>query len=328
MHRLLVAAALLVTPLPALAQEAETDAAAVEREPIVLELVGGSRLRGTVVSQTPEGLVFDSDTLGEIQIATNDIARRLPADARLGPKPPEEKEIPPGLFGTSFLYGWDKNIALGIGGKEGDTTEFNFTASADGDYEDDDKRWKFRSAYFFGKTNGVQSKDQGFANLRRDWLVPTNPLFYWAEGRGEYNGFQAYVARAGGFGGVGVTLFGENDPEAVYVRDDLKLLGRAGAGYTYEWGEVNAGMPEALAAVESVWKVTDDQTFRFSHTYFPSLDDLGESRNVTEASHTIKLDAGRGLSLKVGVFNEYLSFTEDDSSHNSLTYFGQLQYAF
>ena len=236
--------------------------------------------------------------------------------------------MPPGLFGTGFLYGWEKSIALGVGGKEGDTTEFNFTASAEGDYEDADRRWKFRSAYFFGKTDGEQSKDQGFANLRRDWLMPTNPYFYWAEGRADYNGFQAYRFRAGGFAGLGAAVFGENEPSTFYVRDDLKLLARAGAGYTYEWGEVNSGMPEALAAVETVWKVTDNQTFRLAHSYFPSLDDLGESRNVTEASHTIKLDRGRGLSLKFGVFNEYLSITEDDSSHNSLTYFGQLQYAF
>ncbi len=336
MPRLLLAAALLATPAPLLAplllaQEAGESADVadpIENEPIVLELVGGTRLRGTIVSDTPGGILLDHPILGEIEISTNEIAQRLPADARLGPKAKEEDPIPPGLFGTSFLYGWEKNIALGIGGKEGDQTEFNFTASAEGDYEDDDKRWKFRSAYFFGKTDGVQSKDQGFANLRRDWLMPTNPLFYWGELRGDYNGFQAYVVRAGGFGGVGVTLFGENDPEAVYIRDDFQLLARTGAGYTYEWGDVNEGMPEALAALESVWKITDNQTFRFGHTYFPSLDDLGESRNVTEASHTIKIDTARGLSLKIGVFNEYLSMTEDDSSHNSLTYFGQLQYAF
>jgi hypothetical protein len=300
-----------------------------QTESVVIQLVSGTRIAGEIVEETGDTLTLRNSELGEILIPEGQIAARLAPDAPLGPKAPAPEEAPPpGLFGTSFLAGWEKSVALGISGKSADTDEVSFTASVEGDYADDDKRWKLRSAYFYGELESTTSKNEGFANLRRDWLVPDQPWFIWAEGRTDYNDFQAWQFRAGGFAGLGASLFDTDDTDSFRESDDLQVLGRIGAGYQYEFGQVDDGTPEAVAAIEARYKISENQTLRFAHTYFPSLEDLPESRNVTEGSYLITIDRGRGLSLKFGIFNEYLSMTADDSVHNSLNYFAQLQYSF
>ena len=319
---------LLLLAAPALAQDPMEPTGPEEEQTVVIQLEVGGRLRGELVREDAESLVLDHPTLGRLTIPVAEVARRLGPDAPLNPKAEEVDPPPPGLFGTSFLKGWEKSVGLGLNGNQGDSQEFGVNASAEGDYEDDDVRWRFRSAYFFGRADGVVSQDEAFANLRRDEKLPGNPLFLFAEGRFNYNDFQAWRYRAGGFGGVGVSIFNAGEKASLYDADDFELLARLGAGASYEWGTVDDAIPEALAAVEGKWRPFEGQTLRFSNTIFPSLDDLGESRNVTEVSYTAELDAGRGLSFKVGLFNEYLSETADDSSHNSLSYYAQLTYAF
>ena len=296
---------------------------------VVVQTNSGSRIRGVIVGQDETSILLDSADFGEIRIPRSQIARDdLPASTPLSAKLKEVDVPPPGLFGTSFLDGFDKSIGLGFSGKSGDTDEFSVNASAFARYSDDIKRWRFSAFYNYGTVENVETKDDGYANLRRDWLLPDQPTFFWSEGRADYNSFQAYRLRVGGFGGIGYTFFDDEENPSLYDRSDFALVGRVGAGGSYEFGDINEFTAEAVLAVEGTWQVTEGQTLAFINTYFPSLDDLEEGRNVTEASYTIALDRGEKLNLKFGIYNEYLSETEDDSSHNSLNYFGQLVYEF
>jgi hypothetical protein len=293
-------------------------------------LPGGSRLRGTILADDGDGVLLRHPTLGELRVPQEAIAERLAADAQLGPAAAEAEIVPPppGILGTSFLEGWEKTLILGFSGSEGAVSEFGLNASVEADVEDEFRRWRLRASYFYGSTESELTQDEGSASARRDWLLPGNPLFWFAESRTDYDAFQPYTLRAGGFTGVGLTVYGAEPPDAVAVSENLSVLTRLGAGYSYEWGEIDDGMAEALAAVELRWNVTDSQTFRLTHTYFPDLQDFVESRNVTEASYSVKIDRARGLGLRLGLRNEYLSRTAGDSPHNSLTYFGQVTYSF
>ncbi|MEM7807187.1 MAG: DUF481 domain-containing protein, partial [Planctomycetota bacterium] len=300
---------------------------------LVIELDSGTRLRGVVVNETEERLVFDADGLGEVTIDPATVAKRLPDSAPIRPKPSKaDFGPPPGLFGTGILRGFNKSVSLGISGREADTSDLNVNASAEADFNGDDRRWVFRSAYFFGTSDGERSQDEAFANLRRDWKLPGRPPFLFAEGRGQYDDFQDWQARLGGFAGVGYAFAGPDSAQSggwpTIENDQLTLLGRVGAGGSYEFGTVNEFAPEALIAGEVEYKFDDGKSFRIVNTIFPDLDDTGEFRNTTEASLKVVIDHGLGLNLKVGAFNEYLSETEGDTSHNSLSYFLNLVYDF
>ncbi len=302
-------------------------------EVVVLELDVGTRLRGVILEETPEAIRINAEDLGEVEVLRANLAGRYPAGAKLKPPVKLPDPIPPGLFGTSFLYGFDKSFALGINGREADNSELGVNASLNLDFDGDERRWRFRSQYFFNTVDGTTVQDEALLTVRRDWKLPETPPFLFAESRNQYDAFQNWQVRLGGFAGVGYALFGDEELEETslpyYESERLTLLGRFGAGASYEFGSVNEVIPEALLAIEANYEFDQDrQRLRFQHTYFPSLDRLRDSRNVTEASWRMRLDGGdesaQALSLKIGVFNEYLSRTQGDASHNSLTYFIQL----
>ena len=295
-------------------------APATEPTVVVLQLRNNSRIRGTLLEETDSVYRVLSPELGELTVLKDSVLAVLPADVPLGPPPGGEvAPPPPGLMGTQILAGWEKSVELGFSGRSGTTDTLDLYGNLSGDYADDVTRWRERASYFYGLTESDKTKNEGSANIRRDWLRLKGPWFFWSEGRSDYNEFKPYHFRAGGFGGLGYNF-----------RDttDLTLLGRVGAGASYEFGDVDELIPEALISVEMRWQVAENQRFNFINTLFPDLDDLGEYRNFTEASYTVNLQRGRGLSLKVGIQNEYDSLTEDASDHNELTYFGALIFGF
>jgi hypothetical protein len=307
------------------------DAGLADGGVIVIELENGTRLRGDVVRETADGLVLDSELLGEVTLKLDDIRERLPADAKLSPRVVEDPP-PPGLFGTGILEGFDKSISLGVSGREAESSDLTLNVAAEADFNGPDRRWRFRSAYFYGTSDGDRTQDEAFANLRRDWKLPDEPPFIFAEGRGQYDDFQTWRTRLGGFAGIGYAIAGDVDEKAgrwpIVDDEKLELIGRIGAGGSYEFGQVNEFVPEALLAIEVGYRIGDDKTFRLVNTLFPDLDDFGESRNTSELSLKLLIDEGQGLSLSVGGFNEYLSRTDGESPHNSLRYFVRLVYDF
>lgn len=298
-----------------LSQDAQRERPAVAppRE-IVLQMRSNSRIRGTLLEETPDAYRINSPELGEVTIPKEMVAAVLPPDAPLGPPPPQASPPPaPGLFGTQVLAGWEKSIELGFSGKSGATDSLDIFSKFNGDFADERARWRVRAAYFYGVIESTNTKNEGFANARRDWLNKQSPWFFWAEGRADYNEFKDYHFRSGGFLGLGY---------AFYDTEKFRFLGRVGAGGSYEFGNVNEFVPEALIAAELRWQVAENQRFELSSTLFPDLNNVGEYRNFTEAAYSVTLQRGRGMSLKFGLQNEYDSFTEDDSQHNELTYFG------
>lgn len=319
----IVLAAWLVS-LPTLAEAPSNQDQNATTQPaapvVVLQMRSSTRIKGTLLEETETDYRLATDDFGQISVPKEMVQAVLPADAPLGP--PITPVVPPpdGLLGTSFLAGWDKSIEIGFSGKDGDTDTLDVYGKLSGDYADDVKRWRARVAYFYGTTDfEVNTKNEGFAHLRRDWLFDDSPLFLWGEGRADYNEFMAYHFRAGAFAGLGYEF---------YDTEKFRLLGRAGVGGSYEFGDVDDFIPEALVGLDMRWKVTEGQMLEFSTTLFPDLDNGGEYRSFTEASYAVSLQEGRGLSLKFGLQNEYDSFTEDDSKHNQLTYFGALVFNF
>ena len=293
-----------------------------ESRAVVVQLVSGTRLKGTLVGETDADYLVANPQLGQLTVSKTDVVALLGPDAALGPAaaagaaPPPP---PPGVFGTFLLRGWDKNITLGFTGKSGNTDALDVYGKFSGDLDRDTLRWRVRASYTYGTAEGTRNKNEGMANARRDWLFPGKPVFYWGEGRLDYNEFQDYKFRAGGFAGVGYTL--SDTPK-------LKLLSRLGAGGSYEFGIVDQFNPEALISVEARYQLASNQSLDFLNTLFPDLSNSGRYRNVTEAAYTVNIDRGRGISLKVGATNEYDSYTEGGSYHNDLTYFGALVFSF
>ncbi|HEX7010242.1 MAG TPA: DUF481 domain-containing protein [Phycisphaeraceae bacterium] len=333
---------------------------AAQAERVVLH--SGEVLQGRIIEQTPEHVVLDHSFLGRLTIPAAQVAAiepdsaqtaptaTAPADADHAPaatqpaeppasqpaetEPPATQSevdlgaaaVPPALAAPapeekkpSFFDDWKASIALGLAGSQGNSETQSFNAHFNATKETPEDRWLADFSYFLSFNNGERNQNELKADLTKDWLMPESPWFFFAQGIYQYDEFEAWEHRFSGFGGMGYT----------FVKNDrLELIGRGGVGATYEMGLVDELVPEALFGASILrWQLTDNQTLAASTTYYPALDDISEFRLVSSLEWSIKIDQADGLSLKLGINNEYESNVVE-GKHNDFKYYGALVFNF
>ena len=310
----------------------------------VVTLTNGDALTGTVVSTDPAtgDVTLDHPAFGQVALPAEAVrsvsvdsnpapdpadipdpetttgAIAAPVDNTAGPNAPAGTPAKPGLFGTPLFRGWDKTAEAGFTGTDGNSDSMSVYGKLSGTYQDDRDRWLASAGYFYTVADGDETRNQGHAEVTKDWLLPESRWFLFARGRYDYDRHQSYRHRLGAYVGPGFQVF---------KNDDFTLVARLGVGGTYELdGPAPRGFtPEGLAGLEGTYKLTDRQSVAASTTLFPLLDDLGESRNLTQVAYTFQFDAK--LAFKLGLENEYESATEGDAEHNDLKYFGSVAYS-
>jgi putative salt-induced outer membrane protein YdiY len=314
-----------------------------------IELTNGDTLTGKTIEQTENQVVLSHPTLGEVtidreQIASIERTEQQSADAEdespegdsgeaqsteaadasgesqaAKPKDAEQDE-PAGPWETSLLPEWDKSISLGFSGSEGNSQNQSFNAQFQMKRNTEQVRTNFNNQYFYATSSGTTTQNEFSSQLTHDWLKPGSSWFIFTQLGYEYDQFESWRHRVSGYVGPGYTFIDNAD---------FELVGRVGAGGNYEFGNVNAFTPEALVGGEVVrWNITERQTFTGQVTIYPDLEELGEYRAVAKAEWQVKIDRAKGLSLKLGIEDEYESVTQGDSEHNDLKYYGSLDYAF
>ena len=183
-------------------------------------------------------------------------------------------------------------------------------------YSDDRDSWDISAALSYRTSDGVKSRNHAFAQLQKDWLVPTSLWFVSGQGRYDFDEFRAWRHRASGTGTVGYQIV-DND---VWT-----MRGQAGLGAKRTFGSDDERFaPEAVATVEGSWNINASQTFNTATTVLPDLHQTGRFRTMTSADWIIKIDHADGLSFKLGLANEYESQTHGQAKHNDLRYYGNL----
>lgn len=319
-----------------------------------VELVNGDTLTGSVVSHGDGEVVIEHAQLGRVvlsqdqvrQVSIGDNINRAaqpeggdPIDAPGGiPVPAPEngdgKPAPaqaaanaaeaaaleePSLLDT-FLNQWDTKLTLGFTGTSGNSDRQNYHAKFDTEHETEDLRWAINSSWFYAVANNVRSQNEVQTQVTRDWLLKDNPWFLFVRGEHEYDEFRAWENRASAFGGAGYTVIDDKS---------LQVKARMGLGGSYEFGQINEFTPEAFfGGSVAKWKINDRHTLVGDMTYYPSLEDDANYRIQTKLEWLYKLDVASGMSLKIGVQNDYESQTPGDSEDNDMKYYGALVISF
>ncbi len=268
-------------------------------------LANGDTLTGEVISRSAEQLVLEHAVLGRVEV---------PVDALQPPEPPDA-----GILDSGFLAGWTRRIDLAFNGSRGNSQNAALRGGIDLDFEDDRRRWAVDGRYFFASTDGLTEENQFRATVDRDWLLPGSPWFWFAQGQYDWDEFEAWDHRLKAFGGPGRTLV---------KRERFELLARLGAGLVKEFGGADDLRPEVVFRLSGKWALAEGQTLTLDNAVFPSLDTLGEFRNVTRAELAVQLTAESPFHLKLGIENEYESQAEPGTKKNDLQYYGGLGLSF
>ena len=286
-----------------------------------VRLKNGDIVTGEIVETSEAGVVLEHAVLGKVTIAADQIDARVDGDAALPAPPAPPPPVRPGVFGTDVLRGWNKQIQLGFTGSSGNAESQDLVAGLRGNYADDTKRWQFDSGYFRSSTDGAETKNQAFAMLLRDFLFPGKRYFAWGSGRYDYDTFQEWDHRLGLSAGGGYSFI---DGEK------FDLRGRLGFGGTKTFGATgnDKWVPEAVLGLETEWLPAERQKITAFTTFYPSLSDGGEFRSLSGVDWALRLSDNLGLSLNLGVQNEYESDVPAGIEKNDLLYRAALLYDF
>ncbi len=294
-----------------------------------LHLSSGETIRGTILESTDTTVRFAHPVLGELTVPRDQVTRLVQSDAP--PVQPEEVAVPtpaaepakpvtPGLFGTTFLQGWNRRIELAVNGSEGNTETFDLRAGFGADYEDEHDRWRLSALYARSENDNETSRNEFTANVTKDWLFPDRPYFIFGTVTYEYDQLQSWEHRVSAFGGIGYTFV---------QQEKWDLRGRAGIGGNYRFeGEERGFTPEAMLGLETEYRFTDKHKIIGYTNFFPALESPFQFRNVTGAAWQMEIDRDLGLSLKLGVENEYESEVAPGEKHNDFKYYAGLLWAF
>lgn len=274
-------------------------------------LTNDDKIRGTITRSDELGTTIQHPDLGVLDIPSPQIQ-----SVTLKESDPIY-EAPPT---PDFFFGWDKSIAAGVTGSDGNTNTLSAYAQFDTGYEDETDRWDISARMFYAQDEGENTRNEYEADLLKDWLMPGHREFYFATLKYEHDRFTGWKDRTSGFAGIGYE----------FVEDkDYTLVGRVGAGGNYEAGAVNEFTPELYLGLEGKWTINDNSSFGYYTTFFPSLDPpFSEFRNISGLVYKVSIDAGRGLSLKMGGENEYNSQVEPGTENNDVKYYAALVYDF
>jgi putative salt-induced outer membrane protein YdiY len=268
-------------------------------ESITVKLVSGDVVTGELVERTDEKIVIDHALFGRLEIPTQQIS----ADT-----------LHPGLLGTGFLAGWDKNLHVGFSGSEGDTDEADLLVGLTLDYSDERKFWELDARYELSYAdNDIDDHNARVTGLR-DWLFPGSRWFAFAHTRYDYDDFESWEHRVS---------FGTGPGYRVIPDGALRLTARSGPFLTYEFGDEDDARPEGAFGLFALWTVRDGHTVRLNDMFLQTLDH-SEFRNISKLDWRIRVAPDSRLSLRFGVENEYDSASED--SKNNLKYYTALSF--
>ncbi|GAB4108111.1 MAG: hypothetical protein Kow00105_14200 [Phycisphaeraceae bacterium] len=266
-----------------------------------------------------KSVTVETDDVSAPQVAPEQVhADKIRADSHQATAVPEAPTAGERLS-NRFFPGWDKHFELGLTGTDGNTQTSNVRVGFTALREDDEQRTKLGLSHFRAEDDGILTRNEAAGEVTQDWLMPGSPWFKFANGKLEYDQFKDWETRASGFFGVG---------KQILDTDRHNLIGRVGGGGSYEFDSINEFVPEAMLGLEWVHNINDRQTLTGYITVFPDMDEFGESRSLAGGAWTIKIDQADGLSLKLGIDNEYESRTEGAAKHNDVKYYGTLVFDF
>jgi len=296
-----------------------------------VELKSGEKLEGAILEQDDQKTVLQHLVLGRIEIPASEI------------KQPEEKPVQPGLFGTSFLRGWNKAVSAGLGGSTGKSHEFSLNADLNLNRETERHRMQYVARFKRARSEGTTSENALDTRYIHDFLFPPSSWFPFATAAYRLDSQQDWLHRLSAQTGVGYEFV---------KNDEWEVIGRVGGGVSQTLSDERAKSctvitpppptneicdkqgsdptrtePNALLALQLLWNYAEGQSLSGATLYLPDLADAPDYRSESRAEWKIAIGVIEGLGFKVGTSFIYDTHEAGSNKRDHL-YYANLVYDF
>jgi putative salt-induced outer membrane protein YdiY len=176
--------------------------------------------------------------------------------------------------------------------------QLDFRVAASAVYERKDiEKWSTSAEFFYKTVDSNNTDNNLLLSTTYDHRFEQNTRWLWfAKGQAQYAPLENYEERLSAWGGIGYEFM---------QKKPVKLIGKIGAGYTYEFGNINDGYPELYAEIEGDWDITDNQQLVGSVWITPAFNDFTNALMLARLEWTLKVPDFPGTKLLGGLRWQY-----------------------
>ncbi|QDT11478.1 DUF481 domain-containing protein [Stieleria marina] len=211
-----------------------------------------------------------------------------------------------------MTQGWTNSIELGLDGSQGNAETLAIQTGAELKRKTDAYTLALDFDYRLVNNRDVVTEDNGRFNVDYDRLLGDSPWSLFGKFGLEWDEFKAFDLRLNLNSGVGYH----------WIRNDrTTFVTRFGAGASREIGAPDDDwVPEAVFGFDAEHQINKRNKFKAKLDYFPSWEDFGNYRIVSDASWEILLRDDESLSLKLAATDRYDSTPQGGNKANDVYY--------
>jgi putative salt-induced outer membrane protein YdiY len=289
-------------------------------------LASGDMIQGRLVEESDSTIVLEHPDLGRTEIPRDRIDSLKVKESEF--KKDEQEgwlDQPLGKLNARASRlkkkGWESSVDLSLDSSTGNTDEQSARFGSHFKRELPDRITAADLSYYIKSKRGWISDNKLTLGLGRDWLLPEKSrLFYFLQGRFDYDEFESWQQRANAQAGPGYHFIN---------KDDMTLDGRLGLGARREWGSINNNFKfEGLIGADFEWRITSKQICKFAPYYYPVVSDFGDYRTRISGEWRYLFDEDMRLSFLVGSLYEFQSIVDPGKEHADLRVYLGLGYRF
>ena len=345
--------ALTQDPAPTPQPSAEASLAApIAGEVVRLQLVTGEVLTATLKAETPDDVTIVHPVLGTITLKRTSVKAIMPvppapssedgaiAKVDLGPAgnaamdaPKPVGSVNPGDAAATDGKGADGEAAkppepppspwkfvldANVNYVSAANKQLDFRVAGAAVYEIKDvEKWSSSVEFFFKTVDGSTTDNNLLATSTYDRRFESNPRVLWfVKGQAQWAPLEDYEQRLSAWGGLGYEFF---------KKPTANLIGKIGAGYSYEFGNIQQGDAQLYASAEWDWDITENQAITGSYWITPDFADFTNFLMLARLEWTMKLPDVPGLKLLGGVRWQYQSEVPTGDIQNDIRVYAGLR---
>ena len=299
---------------------------------VVIEVKGGDRIHGKLVSEDGDSVVVVSPVLGTVTL-DRDVIESISADGEaaaeaeaLAQAKAKEAEAEKAKVAAEAAEAakpkspWSGTVNLGFTYSNASTVTSALNVGGSITKKTDLETFNLNAKYFYAYDDGAVTDNDIVANISDTWyLTKDSPWNYFVQGAYQWDQFQDWEQRFSPYAGVGYAL---------YRLDDLTWNLKFGGGGTWEYTGDRGFDTQFLFETNVDWTIDELQSLTASVRFAPEVSDFSNYLLTVSTNYKLRIGTKSPFSLNLSVLDIYDPKATGDSSTNDLKVVVSLGYDF
>lgn len=272
-------------------------------------LINGDRVSGTIISETDNNIVVETEALGEVSIHRKSVERIV-----------TEAELEAATVKEEKQADWKRNIAIGFSKATGNTQNSQRTVALDMNRKTGQDEFTMKGSYYYSSSDRKMNSQKWYSIIRYAYSFWDKAWYNFYKLEADHDRFANIDYRLIPALGIGYWFSDTPDWKAMVE----VAIGFQNTNFRDDTKDKNEAILVPRAFLEK--KIFDTTTISEDITLYPSLEESGDYRLHSET--TLNTALNEHLSLQLSFIDDYNSNPPGNTKKNDTRFITSLTYSF